>query len=193
MSLGSTLSFWTLHLRSTLAVRVRMHFGTYALKYYKYFTFFFINKKNVFSLFIKRRSTNKIFFHLQRPRWSSNLVPAGENPIAGPQTLWHWRTNYRIGPVTFSLRICQSRSRRRSKWKLPCGLTRRLNNRFQRQLSHHFKVFATDCAALDYYSPTTPNMSSWVKKSQGSKFCRCFVPVNCNQLAVKRSIPEWCG
>lgn len=92
------------------------------------------------------------------PAWQrcSNQVSTEENPTTGPQTPWHWRTNYRIGPVTFSLRICQSRSRRQSKWKLPCVLTLRTNNSFQRRLSHHFKVFATDCAALDYYS-TTPH------------------------------------
>lgn len=73
--------------------------------------------------------------------------------------------------MTFSLCICQSRSGRQSKWKLPCGLTRWLNNSFQRQLSHHLKVFATDCAALGLLQP---HHSQHVK--QGEKVSGVKVP-----------------
>lgn len=68
---------------------------------------------------------------------SSEVVPTEENSITGPQTLWHWRTNYRIRPVTFSLHICQSRSSNRSE-NCHVRLARKQNNSLQRQLSHHF-------------------------------------------------------
>lgn len=106
-------------------------FSTRSMQFGMYFTFFG-------PFFIEHRcSPMPTPTFLNRKITSSKVVPTEENSITGPQTLWHWRTNYRIRPVTFSLHICQSRSSNRSE-NCHVWLARKQNNSLQHRPSHQF-------------------------------------------------------